>query len=182
MSCDEVRDLLPLYAGGEARENERVAAEAHLAVCAACARELDQYREMRAHLAGVREEEAPSGTWRAIAEAVWARVFPQAPSRGWRAFDTLLRYVAVLAFGLAVGVLTVQVQRGPRSAGKASAPREVVDRPGLPVHTEAAPVTGSPGRPLPLELPRPLAPRVTLEGSYYLPRVESIPPPGEREF
>ena len=44
MGCEEIRDLLALYAGGESYDSERAAVEAHVAICAACARELDQSR------------------------------------------------------------------------------------------------------------------------------------------
>src|SRR5436190_23725792 len=91
MGCDEIRDLLALYAGGESYDNERVAVEAHVAVCAACARELDQYREARANLATLREGQAAPGTFKNLWSGVRADLFPQktTPRLAW--FDTALR-------------------------------------------------------------------------------------------
>src|SRR5574341_1104159 len=104
MGCEDIRDLLALYAGGETHDNERVAVEAHVGLCAACARELDQYREMRTALASLCEGDAPSGTWKSMWQGVRDGLFPRRPSRGLAVFDGVLRYAAVLMVGLAIGV------------------------------------------------------------------------------
>ena len=104
MGCEEVRDLLALVAGGEARDEERVAVEEHVSHCAACAKELDLYREARANLALLREGDAPPGTWKALWPGVKAEVLPRKPSRALASFDASLRYAAVVMVGLSVGV------------------------------------------------------------------------------
>lgn len=177
LSCEDVRELLPLYAGGEAAENERVAAEAHLALCAGCARELDHYREMRANLASVREEDPPSGTWKAITEGACARLFPRGARRAIALFDEALRFAAVLAVGLAVGV-------GAHVAARPDAPATAVVRtlPGGGATVTAAPVDHPSFHLNPEPPTRYYAPRVNLDGSYYLPRVEAMPVTGERDF
>src|ERR1043165_3618981 len=100
MGCEEIRDLLALYAGGESYENERSAVESHVAVCAACARELDQYREARANLALLREGQAPAGTFKSLWNGVRADLFPPKVSPRLMWFDAALRYAAAPMGGL----------------------------------------------------------------------------------
>ena len=40
MTCDEIRDLLPLHLYGDVNDAERAAVEAHLATCGECRAEL----------------------------------------------------------------------------------------------------------------------------------------------
>jgi anti-sigma factor RsiW len=180
MGCEEVRDLLALYAGGESYENERAAVEAHVAVCAACARELDQYRESRANLAVLREGQAPAGTFRNLWGGVRADLFPQKPAPRLAWFDAALRYAAVAMMGIAIGVLihyTTRRDAGPLTSPTASrAPLDVVS-PVQPA-TFGNSIRGFIFRPR----TAPALPRVETEGSYYLPRVESIPAGREKDF
>lgn len=115
MDCEEVRDLIPLCAGGEAGEAQREAVERHVAGCGACARELDGFREARAALASLREEEAPRGTWRTLRAGVEAELFPRRAGR----LDLLIRCAAVLLLGLSVGLAThfLTASRGPEAPG-----------------------------------------------------------------
>lgn len=108
--CETIRDFLPLYAGGELEENERVASEAHLSMCAGCARELDRYREDLSCLAALRDGEPPPGALKAIAAGVRAELFPR---RAVALFDAVLRYAAVLGVGLSIGVAWQFAHREP---------------------------------------------------------------------
>ncbi len=82
MGCDEMKDLLALYAGSDVTDNERIAVEAHLGTCPECARELSEHREIRGLLAGMKEGEAPAGS----IESIWPRVAAEiAPVRARRA-------------------------------------------------------------------------------------------------
>lgn len=174
MGCEEIRDLLALYAGGESYENERVAVEAHVAVCAACARELDQYREDRANLALLREGSAPAGTWKSIWTAVRADRFPAkpAPTTSWA--DHALRYAAVAVVGLAIGLVAHFAQRAPLTPNASR------------TTTAAAPVV-IPAPVQPATMPRMIVPNnrrpaLELNGTYYLPRVESIPDDQSKDY
>lgn len=177
MGCEEIRDLLALYAGGESYENERAAVEAHVAVCAACARELDQYREVRSGLASLREGSAPPGTFKAIWAGVKADRFPDAkPSPAFARMDGILRYAAVTMVGVAIGVLVHVGQRRP-TAVEAGQPT-----------TAAAPVL-IPAPVQPATMPRVIVPNRRLvpqplesDGTYYLPRVESIPAVRDKDY
>lgn len=174
MGCDEVRDLLALYAGGESYENERVAVEAHVAVCAACARELDQYREARANLSVLREGSAPAGTFKSIWAAVRADRFPARPVPATSFADHALRYAAVAMVGLAIGVVAHFAQRRPMNPDD------------LRTSTAAAPVV-IPAPFQPATMPRKIVPNrpppsLELDGSYYLPRVESIPAGRDKDY
>jgi anti-sigma factor RsiW len=175
MGCDEVRDLLALYAGGESYANERAAVEAHIAVCAACARELDQYREARANLALLREGDAPAGTFKSIWPAVRADRFPAAPVRRVAPWDSALRYAAVAMVGLAIGVVAHFAQRRAISLD-AGTPVTAAAPVVIPAPVQQANVVNRrilPGRP-----PVPLQ----LDGNFYLPRVESIPAGRDKDY
>jgi anti-sigma factor RsiW len=172
MSCDDIRDLLPLYAGGELEEGERILAEAHLDHCASCARELDLYREDGARFADLRGDEPPPGTWKVLHEGIRAELFPRKAPRPRLA----LRFAAALLLGLAVGFSVHQTRRGTPAPPAVRGAHEVVDAGSMRARPAAAvriPVESSPGF---------HAPRATPEGRHHLPRVESFPPPGERDF
>ncbi|HLY09151.1 MAG TPA: zf-HC2 domain-containing protein [Planctomycetota bacterium] len=174
MGCEEVRDLLALYAGGESYENERALVEAHIAVCAACARDLDQYREARANLALLREGNAPPGTFKSIWPAVRADRFPLKPVSGTSFADTVLRYAAVAMVGLAIGVVVHFAQRrptGPESTNPITSSASVL----IPAPVQPATL---PRRIVPGRVPEALE----LDSNYYLPRVESIPAEKSKDY
>lgn len=186
MGCEEVRDLLALYAGGETHDDERVAVEAHVSLCAACARELDHYREMRAALSSLREGDAPSGTWKSLWQGVRESVFPRRGSRALVVFDGLLRYAAVLTVGLAIGVGAYYLRPGRGGEAEAGA--------SLPRANGAVIASRAPGLPggftrdasaFQFEMPPPprfFAPQARPEGNAYLPRVEAVLADGEKDF
>ncbi len=181
MSCDEIRDLLALYAGGEAREDERAEVEAHVGLCAACARELDQYREMRANLSPLRELEAPAGTWKSLWHGLRAELFPRPAPRALLFLDTAVRYAAVLMVGLAIGVAIHFFQRAPERSPLAAPPRMNVEPTVVSGPGALRAIPGGTAFPL-APSPRPQPPRAPSESSNYLPRVEAIPASGERDF
>ena len=180
MGCEEIRDLLALYAGGESYENERVAVEAHVAVCAACARELDHFREARANLALLREGTAPPGTYKTLWTGVRGDLFPRktASRAGW--LDASLRYAAVTMVGIAIGVLIHVAER------RETAPASSTVATMTPVNgvspVQPANLTPSQPRLFLRTQPRIPAPRVELDENYYLPRVESMPAGAAKDF
>src|SRR5687768_16254747 len=105
MGCDEIQDLLALYAGGESYDHERASVEAHVAFCAAGARELDHFREARANLALLREGAPPAGTFKTLWTSVRADLFPRKATPRFAWADDALRYAAVAMVGIAIGVL-----------------------------------------------------------------------------
>lgn len=165
MGCDEVRDLLATFVGGECRDEDVEAVEAHVSLCGPCARELDLYREARAALATLSEAPAPPGLGRAIWAGVKAEILPRKPRAPW--LDEALRYAALLMVGLGGGVLLYQL-RGPAEAAE---PARLAERPLWTNVRTVAPEL----RPLPL-------PRGTAVGDYYLPRVEAFPSDGAKDF
>lgn len=181
MGCEEIRDLLALYAGGESYDNERIAVEAHVALCAACARELDHYREMRANLSRLREGNAPPGTFKTLWTGVQADLFPRKAASRTAWMDASLRYAAVMMVGIAIGVLLHVADRRPAPAAAG------------PVTTAAPLNVVGPAQPATLAAPNPPrlflrtkpllpAPRVEPDGNYYLPRVESMPAGAAKDF
>jgi anti-sigma factor RsiW len=175
MGCEDVRDLLALYAGGECRDEERVAVEAHVSLCSSCARELDQYREARAALAGLAGGEVPPGTWKELWTGVRSEVLP-GRIRRWPSIDAVLRCAAALMVGLAIGVLAHATRRPTPLNASHRAPAAAPSA--LAVPAAVRPLEVAPPR----DEMRFHAPRARSEGSFYLPRVEAIPAGGEKDF
>jgi anti-sigma factor RsiW len=176
MGCEEIRDLLALYAGGESYENERSAVESHVAVCAACARELDQYREARANLAMLREGQPPAGTYKSLWNGVRAELYPPKASPRLMWFDAALRYAAITMVGLSIGVMIHYAARRTAAPAPDSAALSSPVNLGSPVQPATFP------RPLFRFSPSLPAARVDSDGNFYLPRVESIPAGREKDF
>ncbi|HXG62554.1 MAG TPA: zf-HC2 domain-containing protein [Planctomycetota bacterium] len=184
MGCGEIRELLPLYVGGEASEEDRGAVEEHVRFCGACARELDQYREARTHLAVLREVDVPPGLWRSMWAGIRGELFPRSvPAAGASWMETGLRCAAALFLGVAIG-LGAHLVGGDRPQEIPAAPEGVRE----PV---SASVPGSgPARVLSSEpWPARRAPRFEMvlpeanpDEDAYLPRVESLLSGDEREF
>ncbi len=172
MGCEDIRDLLALYAGGECYDNERIAVEAHVSLCSGCARELDQYREARAALADLADQELPESAWKGLWNGVRAEVFPHRMRR-FVSFDAVLRCAAALMVGLAIGVVAYAAGRGPQAPARGPVAHEV--RPPA-VRANRLEI-----QPSPVE-PRLHAPRARSEGNFYLPRVEALPAGGEKDF
>ncbi len=180
MDCEEIRELLPLYAGGDLEGEEREAVEAHVNVCAACARELDLFREARAALTGLSDEDVPPpGGWKSI----WGGVrqglfFHLSPSRFFRP-ETALRGAAVFMFGVALGGLIYL------SAVRPTAPvPAVAEAPSAAPGPVALPAREAVARPVgtfPAEV-RPAPPFRGSVESFHLPHVEAIPAVGEKGF
>ena len=170
MGCEDVRDLLAIYVGGDCRDEDGEAVEAHVALCGPCARELDLYREARAALATLSDVPAPAGLGKAIWAGVKNEMFPRGPKARGPWVDEVLRYAALLMLGLGVGVL-VHATRGTSTSPDAMT---LADRP-VSSWVEYRSVV-SPPRPLPL--PR----GSVVDGDFYLPRVEGFPADGARDF
>ncbi len=60
MHCEDAQNVIPSFVGEELNDGERVALEAHLAVCSACEAEAAKLRESRALLYGLAEGEPPA--------------------------------------------------------------------------------------------------------------------------
>src|SRR5687768_15747264 len=123
MGCEDVRDLLAIYVGGDCRDEDSETVEAHVALCGPCASELDLFREARAALATLSETPAPAGLGRAIWTGVKNEIFPREAKRRGPWLDEVLRYAALLMLGLGAGVL-IHAARGPAAAPAA---RETFD-------------------------------------------------------
>jgi anti-sigma factor RsiW len=158
MRCEEVRDLLALYAGGEGNEDDRPDVEAHVALCAACARELDQVRELRSALSSLGARPVPPQESKAIWNAVRTEFFPRP---AWR--SEVLRCAAALLLGLGLGAAGWVAYPRPSSELRTS---------GIGPRLEALPA----GR-----VREPLR-RAALDERHHLPKVDAVLAPGERDF
>jgi anti-sigma factor RsiW len=188
MSCNEVRDLLALYAGGETYPQEREEVETHLRACAACARELDAYRELRSNLGSLRDGEPPSGTWKALWTGVRGELFAPMPSRFRTQAVRASRYAAVLLIGVAMGLGGYMTGRGLPGGSSGAGPTS-------PLGDEVATGRREPGpvRPVTIQEPQGL-PEIRFEHRFllppaaapdargYLPRVEDLPRSGQKDF
>ena len=180
MGCEDVKDLLALYAGGDVSDNERIAVEAHLAGCPACARELAEHREVRGLLGGLREGDAPRGSIEAVWTRVAAEVLPARPPRAaWMAWT--LRAAAALVIGVALGHTVSALVGG----GRVAAPEQPVAG-----YTQGVPAlaAGSGSAAVPQASPRGVFELrfsnrpVGTDSRHHLPRVERILPAGETDF
>lgn len=180
MNCDDIRDLMPLFVGGEAEDNERIAVEAHVSVCSECAAELEEFRRARAALVDLRSEEPPLE----VVEGVGRNLHPR-PLLG---ADWFVRAAAVLVVGIAIGFLGVTLVRKDADSGAGGVPA---------VRRSAALVSPGPGSRSRFagsgqewndvfeeretrRFPVPRADRP--EGQHYLPRAETVTITGERDF
>jgi anti-sigma factor RsiW len=158
MRCDEVRELLALFAGGEGSEDDRPGVEAHVALCAACARELDEVRELRSALSSLGDRPVPPADSKAVWRAVRGEFFPR---RSWK--PELLRFAAALVVGLGLGAggWFAMPRGGSELRAAAGGPR-----------LEALPAAGfrEPFR------------RAVADPRHHLPRVEAVLAPGERDY
>lgn len=182
MTCESMRDLIPLAAGGEAPDNERIAVEAHVAVCSACAREMADYRGLISLVGSLREGDVPAGTFERIQRAVLPRPARTAVAAG----GWWMRAAAALLIGLTVGFSAKTLaDRGaqPEPAARAPESGDATWIPGgvMPAGT-ASPFMRNPNSEIFLrfDAPRRAAPRH--DGTYYLPRVESLVNPDETDF
>jgi hypothetical protein len=100
--CEEVRSLLPELAAGVVAGDDRAGALAHLAVCAACRRELEELTAVLDGLVLLAPEAEPSpGFESSVLSAM-------APEQRWgrrRQAAWLAAAAAVLAVGVAAGVM-----------------------------------------------------------------------------
>jgi hypothetical protein len=111
MSCREVREALDALLDGELEAGEEIEVRDHLDWCPSCGRELDDLREWHGTLTDALSVEGarPSvGERRRTADAVIAAIRPAPPAS--------LRWAALLAIGLSVGVVVcaVTLSRPPR--------------------------------------------------------------------
>ncbi|MFL5797033.1 MAG: zf-HC2 domain-containing protein [Actinomycetota bacterium] len=118
--CEEVRELLPEYA--EPGPRPAGAVEVHLASCAGCRAELEQYRALLSSLAAYREVEVavPDGYLEAVMHtarvASYRRLVPSRANlrattvrvgTAVRRHDTGLRYAAATLGGAAAGATAI---------------------------------------------------------------------------
>lgn len=191
MGCGDIRDLLPLYAGGEVSEDDRRAVEEHVRLCGACARDLDQYREARAQLALLGEGDVPPGLWRSLWSGIRAELLgaPASGAAGVSWVEMGLRCAAALFLGVAIG-LGAHIVGGLE---KTASSRDLA----LPVPPLSEPVNASargagparvlsanPSPRLRVEPPRlgAFLPEADLGQDAYLPKVESLLSGDGREF
>ena len=172
MRCDEARDLLPTYVGGECRAEDAEGVEAHVALCGPCARELDLFREARSALASLSDVDAPPGLGRAIWAGVRSEILPGTSRRRVAWADEILRCAAILMLGVCGGVSWHVLRAAPAVETRpAAVDRSLWAGGGFRTVEHPAPSI----RPMPL-------PRGEAEGQFYLPRVEAYPADGAKDF
>ncbi|MBI4566743.1 MAG: zf-HC2 domain-containing protein [Planctomycetes bacterium] len=205
MGCEDMKDLLALEAGGDAQPDERIAVESHIAVCPECARELTDYRQLRAALAELREGAVPSRTFERIRGQVGSAMkftIVQRSTASW-----FVRAAAVLVVGVSVGFSSASIYRQVTQLRPAVEAEDGVADQDLEMEKGASNVSGRPYRTAagargfgiisPPSVLDPLRGGFTFridrtpeakvndsskDGVYYLPRVESFPDPHEVDF
>ena len=124
MRCSRVRDLLPLYAGGDLPERKAQAVVEHLATCAECQQESDSYQDAIGALRRASAPRSSEGDWLECWQAVEPSLEQQRPSGRIIRLPTSfaagrwLRAAALLLVALGIGIV---IGRGLRPE-----PREMV--------------------------------------------------------
>jgi anti-sigma factor RsiW len=111
--CDQVRDRLLSHHEGELEAEERRRVEAHLATCAACAREARLLREVLRRAQALSVPEPPAGFWEEFGAGVQRRIAMESPPRpslwervaAWGGGLFRLRGTPALAAATALGLL-----------------------------------------------------------------------------
>lgn len=115
IECEKVWDLLSLYADGEATPAEASIVEAHIAVCADCARDLQYMRETHEVLSEAPEVEPPVNLREAIlAATVYRPSLPQRIVLGARKVlgPAPVRYGVLATAGAAAALTAVFLHNG----------------------------------------------------------------------
>ena len=73
-ACEEIQPLLSGYVDGELSHDEQARAEAHLAGCARCTKELEDLRRLVTAADQIRFAEPPDEAWDALTENVYNRL------------------------------------------------------------------------------------------------------------
>ncbi len=180
-NCEKIRELLPLFPGGELEENEQIAVDGHLPVCMDCAREAQEYAEARRNLAALREERiAEVDLWSGIS----SKLFPvkNRPSRR----EWAVRYAAVIVMGLGIGFLATQgSQEAPEETPKTAGSQEirVVESDATPLGEADFAGTGRRSRRwFDLDSLFSLPEAASPSSGFVLPVVEEVHEEGERSF
>ena len=122
--CTQVERLLPLHAGGDLSGREAATVDAHLAMCAACRKELAELNESRAWVTGLAAREAVAPIFNdaqlaAMRATVLSEISSQLDRPVWRWRTTLrpARWAfAALVLLLALGALVVSTRRAATPA------------------------------------------------------------------
>jgi anti-sigma factor RsiW len=138
VNCEQVREDLADYLGGELSTSGAAALEAHLQGCASCRREVDELRRTIDVLRGLETVGADEASAR-TSDLMVVRRRPFA----WRAAAALLRAAAMIALGAWIGWSVA-------GRGRDTAPSPAVRGDGRQVATNADPsvTPDAPGLPL----------------------------------
>jgi hypothetical protein len=154
MTCEDARDLFSARVDDALADDERAPLQAHLATCAACAREWDRFERTVALLRAAEPARAPAGFVDRVLAArpgPWYRRLARALLVPWPVKLPLEAAAVVLVAGLAIVVF----QRSPelQQAARAPAPPAAVSTP--PTDARATPPPVEPGASLPAAPPGP---------------------------
>ena len=144
MGCEETKELLALFAGGEIEAQDRDSVEVHVAGCASCARELDSYRETRTRLSALGEP-SDSTDVPDVWSGVQAELFPWRQPSSWKSGKrgpVLIRYAAVFIVGMAIGLVANAFLRTLNDSADSSFSTTAVAAPQDPISAEVRPVHG----------------------------------------
>ncbi|MBI4232012.1 zf-HC2 domain-containing protein [Candidatus Peregrinibacteria bacterium] len=112
MKCDEMKELVTLYAGGELMPEEVTLVDSHIASCKPCREEVEEYRVIAKKLSALKEEPVSDDLW----DDMWSGI-KEGISREKKViqFDMILKYAAMLLLGLGVGFIGYIFNRGQDS-------------------------------------------------------------------
>lgn len=109
MKCDEIKELITLYAGGELASGEVALVDSHIFSCKPCREEAEEYRAIGKKLSALKEEPVSDDLW----DDMWSGI--KEGINGEKKvvqFDVILKYAAMLLLGLGVGFFGYMLNRG----------------------------------------------------------------------
>ena len=95
MSCDEIKELLPLYCDDGLAQDERIRCDSHMEVCPVCRSQVAQLRSLRLRLATMQTPAAPTHLVSNIQNAVRAEVVVQRARRRAPKSEIFVDYISV---------------------------------------------------------------------------------------
>jgi putative zinc finger protein len=95
MSCDEIKELLPLYCDDGLAEDERTRCDSHMEVCPVCRSTVAQVRSLRLRLATIQGSVAPASLVSTIQDAVRAEAVVRRARRRAPKSEIFVDYISV---------------------------------------------------------------------------------------
>lgn len=103
MKCNDIKELLPLYSGGEIDKEQYPIIENHIQVCNTCRDELNKYRDISNILSGFKEGCANEGLWEDMWLGIKEGIKREKKNTRILRFSAVLELAASFIIGIGIG-------------------------------------------------------------------------------